>query len=98
MELILDRNIQRRFLWHGTGDIQNDSLRFLDALLITPDSDYGLSLGGFVHVDLSTSVVLDFVDVDPSLAEDSGNGTSGNREFDCMVVFLLELEGLEDGH
>lgn len=94
MEPALDRNIHRRFLWHRAGDLQNQSLRLLDALLSTPDGDRGLYLGGFVHIDLSTGVVLDIVDIGPSFAEDSSNGTSRNRECYRVVVLLLELESL----
>jgi hypothetical protein len=94
MEPALDSDIHGRFLRHGAGDLQNQSLCFLDALLGTPDSDRGLGLVGFIHVDLNTGVVLDIVDVGPSLTEDSSDGTGGNREFGRVVVLLLELESL----
>ena len=94
MEPVLDRNVHARFLWHGVCNLQNQILRLLDVLLSASDSDRGLGLVGFVHVNLSAGVVHDIVDIGPSLAEDSSDGTSGNREYDTVVVVLLELKGL----
>jgi len=91
MEPVLDCHVHGRFLLHGVGDLQNQSLRLLDTLLGTSNGDCSFGLGGFVQIDLGAGVVLDIVDVGPSPAEDPSNGTSGNREFECVVVFLLEL-------
>lgn len=91
MELVFNRHVHDRFLWNGAGNLQNYSLCFLDALLITPDRDCSLSLIGFVHIDLCTGVVLDLVDFCPSFTKDPSDRTSRNRELDRVVVLLLEF-------
>jgi hypothetical protein len=48
-------------------------------------------------VDLGISLVLDLVNRCTTLAENTGNGTSRNRELEDVVRFLLKFSGLEEG-
>lgn len=95
MKLVLNFHVYDRFLWDGAGNLQNHLLCFLNALLISPDSNCGICLKGFVHIDLSTGLVLDLVDFGPSFAKDPGDCTSRDFELDRVVILPFEFQSLE---
>lgn len=94
MELVLNYHIQRRLLWNGAGNLQNQTLGLLNSLLGAPDGDCGIAFERFVHVDLGAGVFLDIVDVGSSSAEDASDSAIRDLELDCLVVFPLKLESL----
>ena len=80
------------------GDGEDLSLRFVDSLLGTAagNSCYLRVFIRLVYIDLSTSLVLDFVYVGATTTKDTCNRFGGYSKLDNVIRLLLKFDSLKD--